>query len=245
MKKKITAREKREARKQEQKEKFAVQKPIEEEKVEVAEEKTETKAAKIFKAKKTSSKQAGLKSAFILSDKEVLMTSFGRGNEAVIEKYISGDDIVSLNETPAFNAQKDGNVYSLTGKYAKAVGTIDDPLWHNDEKATQKLDKTPQLPGMDILGLKTVLEKRFFVTENGFEDNIHIQMIYNILDIEKILAPHINDVSYVINNLRRENDPENDFIGNLSLRNSYATYCNPLNSNLGEKIKRNIQKIFR
>ncbi len=43
----------------------------------------------------------------------------------------------------------------------------------------------------------------FLLIGRTFEDNIHIQLIYNILDIEKIRSVHINNIIYEINNLFR------------------------------------------
>ena len=54
---------------------------------------------------------------------------------------------------------------------------------------------------MDALCLKTYFEKEIF--KDKFNDNMHIQAIYNIFDIEKTLAKHITNNIYAVNSLDR------------------------------------------
>ncbi len=104
----------------------------------------------------------------------------------------------------------------------------------------------------DLLSEKAKLEARFFGKDFP-DDNIHIQLIHNILDIDKILAPYINGISVTLNRMNpevthfddpaaepeedNENDSENpgdaagnlqglekDFIGNFYLGNSYSVF---------------------
>ena len=96
----------------------------------------------------------------------------------------------------------------------------------------------------DMLGLKSELEKRFF--GKTFDDNIHIQLIYNILDIEKILAVYVTNIVYALNNMLGIKDSESydDFMGYLSARNTYKVFTHPDKSNLSDKVKGNIKKSF-
>ena len=76
----------------------------------------------------------------------------------------------------------------------------------------------------DLLGFKPVLENRFFGRE--FNDNIHIQLIYNILDIDKLLAPYINAIAVSINQMLPKSEAaasgrDEDMIGNFYLGNPY------------------------
>ena len=66
--------------------------------------------------------------------------------------------------------------------------------------------------GYDNLGLKEKLEQYYY--GQTFDDNLHIQIIYNILDIEKILAVYIANAAAAIDNLGDQyaNVMEEDFI---------------------------------
>ena len=153
--------------------------------------------------KKSSAKAAGLKSAFTLSDNEVLITSFGRGNDAIIEKKISADgEISSLSEETAFELKKaeQKNVLSVIGR---TVGTVDNPQSKPEKTAND-----------NIVHTKAALEKQYF--GQTFDDNIHIQLIQSILDIKKILAVHTNNIVYALNNICRDEwdkDDNNDLFG--------------------------------
>jgi regulator of replication initiation timing len=61
----------------------------------------------------------------------------------------------------------------------------------------------------DYLKLKSQLENEFF--DNEFpNDNIRIQIIHNILDIQKILSIYVADIIYCVNNLQ---DSHEDIVG--------------------------------
>lgn len=94
----------------------------------------------------------------------------------------------------------------------------------------------------DMLGLKSELEKRFF--GKTFDDNIHIQLIYNILDIEKILAVYITNIVYALNNMLgvKGSESHDDFIGYLSTNNIYDVFIDPDNSSLSDDKKANVRK---
>ena len=136
--------------------------------------------------KKSSSKAAGVKSVFTMGDGSLLMTSFGRGNSAVLEKNVTGDnEINDINtEAPVYSAKVKENGFTVKGR-ASHAGSVDDP---------RKSEKRP-----DQIDCREKIEQRFF--GKTYEDNIHIQMAYNIMDIEKILAVHVNNVVYALNNI--------------------------------------------
>ena len=165
------------------------------------------------KQRKSISKAAGLKSTFVVED-ELLMTSFGKGNEAVSEKRISREKIVNLNEVSQFDVEQKEKNYKIKGR-AKHIAEVIDPR------------ESRLVLGVDELRCKDKLEMQYF--GRTFNDNIHIQLIYNILDIEKILAIHINNIIYELNNLRRVDRyaEYDDFVGYLDSRNDYDTFCNP------------------
>ncbi len=165
------------------------------------------------RSKKSGPKAAGVKSLFMLKEGEMLMTSFGKGNDAVPEKAVHGGKIENLQETPAFSAEPSTKSYVVSGRMTHDA-LLDDPS--QSKKAT----------GDDLIGLRKQFEELYF--GQTFADNIHIQLIYNILDIEKILAVHINNVIYEINNLfRKEDDERFDLFQSLSADKSYDKFIVP------------------
>ena len=137
---------------------------------------------------------------------ELIMTSFGKGNEAIIEKKINGSTVENIPATAAFEAvaqEEEAKHFLINGRVKNAVS--DNPLYRRDVQDSFVRD--------DIIHAREALEKRFF--GNNFEDNIHIQTIYNIMDVEKILAIHINNIIYTINNLCRWRNEYLDVVGNL------------------------------
>lgn len=170
-------------------------------------------------SKKSSAKAAGLKSVFILSNDELLMTSFGRGNEAKPEKRIHNDSVENrASGLSAFAIKKGGKqdeIYKIIGR-ANNQGNTDNPLYRRNKG----VDITKK---EDMIHAKKALEKRYY--GQSFEDNIHIQAIYNVLDIEKILTIHINNIIYSLNNfLRNEGDDLADLIGKLFHQVSYQHF---------------------
>lgn len=111
----------------------------------------------------------------------------------------------------------------------------------NTSNPTHRSGESSSVRG-DMLGLKSELEKRFF--GKTFDDNIHIQLIYNILDIEKILAVYVTNIVYALNNMLGEGDDEShdDFMGYLSAKNTYDVFTDPDESDLSKNIKGNIKK---
>jgi len=182
------------------------------------------------KVKKSKAKAAGLKSTFAIGN-ELLMTSFGKGNEAVPEHYIFENGMISMQNPPAFDVENRGTSFSIAGK--NAMNAIAD-----DPRRTSK-----KVIGEDLIGAKSALEKRYF--GKTFEDNIHIQLIYNILDIEKILSKHINNIVFSINNIRGIADPErDDLIGYMSLRDSYEYFMDEKNEKR-KVLRESYRKLFK
>lgn len=144
--------------------------------------------------KKSSAKAAGLKSTFIMGGDDLLMTSFGKGNAAVVEKKVSGKNIVNLAPKPAFTASAENDVmFRIDGRVHGA--SADNPLHHAEEKP-----KTRE----DLIHARAALEKLYY--DGNFEDNIHIQAVHSVLDVEKILTIHINNIVYMLNNFLRNDD---------------------------------------
>lgn len=149
-------------------------------------------------SKKSVAKAIGLKSTFKIKDDDYLMTSFGKGNKAQEEKYIENFSVKDLHDT--FEAAVDN----------KSTASI----------KKEKIGETKvQLPDKDQnqLQAKSVIEKIFF--GQVFNDNIHIQIAYNVMDIKKLFSVYANNIIYTVNNLLRM-DNDKDFIGTLGTMNN-------------------------
>lgn len=160
--------------------------------------------------KSSKAKMAGLKSSFAIGD-DVVMTSFGRGNDAVVEKRISGGEVTDVNTAkPVFSVKVSSEKkFELSSKALSETAISDTPT---DRK------------GMDAIRAKDMLEKKYF--GKTFDDNVHIQIIYNIIDVLKILTVHSNNIVYELDNMfRRSEDEFDDFIGYMSTGKNYDDWC--------------------
>ncbi len=171
--------------------------------------------------RKSRAKALGVKSAF-LKDDDVIMTSFGRGNDAVVEKIIKNNEVQNINiDKPVYDVvgvEKETGIINVVGT-KRGINTINKKKQYANTQVSQKR------MGMDLIQRKDKLEKVFF--NENFNDNIHIQLIYNILDIEKILSVYVNNIVYALGNLERDNsDDEKDLIGYASTLNSYEDFIN-------------------
>ena len=181
------------------------------------------------KSKKTKPKRAGLKSSFVIEEID-LMTSFGSGNKAIREKRISGNEIIDLQKKPRFSVEFGNKKYIINDKKFE--------IYSDDAKQSKKPI------GEDLIHCKTALEKRYF--GKTFNDNIHIQIIYSILDLEKILAVYANNIVYTFNNLQRKDSDEfEDFIGYISTINDFDKYKNPVEGEKGYDNIVNSSRIFK
>jgi hypothetical protein len=252
-KKKETIKEKREREAADQKkryqEKTEAERKAAAEKVEserkAAAEKTKAKCNEVARAAaakrkretgdKSAAKIAGLKSTFIIGDNELLMTSFGRGNKAVPEKRVTQDEITSLNEPMKFDASRfEEKKFEILSE--RTISYIDDPTHRGENDLYRQF------------GLKEKLEKNFF--GQTFSDTIHVQLIYNILDIEKILAVFSNNIIYELDNLARSgNEEKDDFVGYMNIRESYEEFDRHTFEAAGddrrEKQKAKLRKSFK
>ncbi|WP_418628538.1 type VI-D CRISPR-associated RNA-guided ribonuclease Cas13d [Ruminococcus sp.] len=195
--------------------------------------------------KKSSVKAAGMKS-ILVSENKMYITSFGKGNSAVLEYEVDKVDNNNYNKTQL--SSKDNSNIELCGvnevniTFSSKRG-FESGVEINTSNPTHRSGESSPVRG-DMLGLKSELEKRFF--GKTFDDNIHIQLIYNILDIEKILAVYVTNIVYALNNMLGIKDSESydDFMGYLSAKNTYEVFTHPDKSNLSDKAKGNIKKSF-
>ncbi len=171
---------------------------------------------------KSKIKASGFKSAFIVGDK-VVTTSFGKGNAAILEKEVTDDVVRELNASDSnYNlniaTEKGRKKYKIKGRWINnfnkdsnsgeknIVVTGDDPR----EYSIMRDDSNERI-GMDVIRIKDKVEEEIFGKAFS-EDNIHIQLAYNILDIQKILAVYVNNIVYSLNNLAHRKNGS-DFIG--------------------------------
>ena len=197
-------------------------------------------AAPAAEKKKSSVKAAGMKS-ILVSENKTYITSFGKGNSAVLEYEVDNNDYnkTQLSSKGSSNIELHGvNEVNIT--FSSKHG-FESGVEINTSNPTHRSGESSPVRG-DMLGLKSELEKRFF--GKTFDDNIHIQLIYNILDIEKILAVYVTNIVYALNNMLGEGDDEShdDFMGYLSTFNTYKVFTNPNGSTLSDDKKENIRK---
>lgn len=193
--------------------------------------------------KKSSVKAAGMKS-ILVSKNKMYITSFGKGNSAVLEYEVDKVDNNDYNKTQLSSKDNSnielGNVNEVNITFSSRRG-FESGVEINTSNPTHRSGESSPVRG-DMLGLKSELEKRFF--GKTFDDNIHIQLIYNILDIEKILAVYVTNIVYALNNMLgiKGSESYDDFMGYLSARNTYEVFTHPDKSNLSDKVKGNIKK---
>lgn len=189
--------------------------------------------------KKSSVKAAGMKS-ILVSENKMYITSFGKGNSAVLEYEVDNNDYNKTQLSSKDNSNIElGNVNEVNITFSSKHG-FESGVEINTSNPTHRSGESSPVRG-DMLGLKSELEKRFF--GKTFDDNIHIQLIYNILDIEKILAVYVTNIVYALNNMLGEGDESNyDFMGYLSTFNTYKVFTNPNGSTLSDDKKENIRK---
>lgn len=180
---------------------------------------------------KSLAKASGLKSVFVVDD-EVYLTSFGKGNSAVLEKNIKQNQVININiEKPKFSAK--------LNEYNEQKIDIRSTRVNKDACADKPSGSVIK---QDYIHAKDILEMKYF--GQTFTDNIHIQLIYNILDIEKILAVHINNIILAVDNIfRRENaEYKEDFLGYISTMLPYDKFMHSENYPELSKYQKGIEK---
>jgi hypothetical protein len=149
---------------------------------------------------KSAVKIAGVKSMLINEDR-IIMTSFSTGEKATIEKVITKDNLVTFENSPSMYKVKIKDTVVIVEGINKVRGEIGIP------KNKSPKNNKDLIIGETQTKTKKQLENLFY--GRIFNDNIHIQLIYNILDINKIISPYINNIIFTINNLKRSNN--NDY----------------------------------
>ena len=168
-------------------------------------DKNETKSIDIKAKKKSSAKIAGVKSVMKTSADTTVIAVFGKGNEAVLEKRIINNETTDINKSSkiSVDAKSEKKRYVITSKSRNAG--------KSNSAIKGYTDKPDEHSGLDLLGLKDELEQEIF--DDNFQDNLRVQIAYNIFDIVKALAPVANNITYTLNSLDRKDGHKNDIIG--------------------------------
>lgn len=149
------------------------------------------------------------------SQTATVIATFGKGNDAVLEKLIIDDnvkDIVNQSQI-SVDTKAEKKKYVITSK-KRTNGT---------DSLSCRPDKPDEKSGMDLLGLKNELEQEVFGTTFG--DNIRVQIAYNVFDVVKALSPVSSNITYTLNSLDRVKGHKEDIIGNsINYRIAYAQF---------------------
>lgn len=164
-------------------------------------------------------KAEGLKSIYKYGDKVAVVT-FGDSKDPTIVEHA----IDKLTKDKKFIDRKaDQNVFQSTLENKSDTEKHIIKLFAKDsifEDANfDVLVENRDVTGMDLMKFKPILERKIFGGE--FNDNIHIQIAYNILDFKKVISFHAANAFKTINNVCRlyketdENYYSDDLIGKI------------------------------
>ncbi len=170
-----------------------------------------------FHGEKSSAKVVGVKSVFY-HDEKIVTTSFGKGNKAVMEKVLFDGDIQNIHNPAVYDMDYNKRQLHFRNSKTNNEAVITNPA--NMKITADGLFNLDNV-GIDQTRLKVPLEESIF--GKVYSDNIHIQVAYNILDIEKILAQHIGNIIYSLNNIIAD-ETHSDFIGNMGFIKEYSKF---------------------
>ena len=134
-------------------------------------------AAPAVEKKKSSVKAAGMKS-ILVSENKMYITSFGKGNSAVLEYEVDKVDNNNYNKTQLSSKDNSnielGDVNEVNITFSSKRGN-ESGVEINTSNPTHRSGESSPVR-WDMLGLKSELEKRFF--GKTFDDNIHIHKLF-------------------------------------------------------------------
>lgn len=182
---------------------------------------------------KNYSKHIGLKNV-IKTEDSVYVTSFGKGNDANIEyrfnvesnKPIEIDNNKTLNIKPVDDNAK--GQYAFRLKDTK--GVIKNSL--NREININRPDYRPQDQTEihsnkgDVFTNDTISDGyvRLFFKKSHYNDNIHVQIAHNLIDIQKIMALYVMNVINSLMQISRIEDKNSDIVGTVPSFIGYGEY---------------------
>lgn len=226
MAKKITAKQRREERERQNKQKWAKKQDDAtavfecETNIKSADSKDEDCANTSIKRekKKTQAKAMGLKTVLGF-DNKIAIASFMSSKDSKsshIERITDPNGKTIREDVRMFDSNVDECSINLekrmTVEERQKDGTI-----KKDEKDVKSTICNPYSNecGKDYIGIKSVAEELFF-GRTFPNDNLRVQIAYNIFDIQKIFGTYINNIIYSFYNLSRDEfQSDNDVIGTL------------------------------
>ncbi len=226
MAKKITAKQRREERERQNKQKWAKKQDDAtavfecEADIKPADSKDEDCANTSIKRekKKTQAKAMGLKTVLGFDNKIAIasFTSSKDSKSSHIERITDPNGKTIREDVRMFDSNVDECSINLekrmTVEERQKDGTI-----KKDEKDVKSTICNPYSNecGKDYIGIKSVAEELFF-GRTFPNDNLRVQIAYNIFDIQKIFGTYINNIIYSFYNLSRDEfQSDNDVIGTL------------------------------
>ena len=156
------------------------------------------------KSKKTAPKRIGVKSALAYGNGKLVVVSFGKGRFA---------EIVWKDGDPVPSADASGPKFGF-----RVVGVSDDVNFEQSSVKEAPLRAVMRNPAgaladvsrkefmQDYLLLKDQYEGRFFGRTFAGE-NLRIQIVYQILNLQKTLGVFVNAALFCLNNLQRTGEP--------------------------------------
>lgn len=191
---------------------------------------------------KTNAKELGVKSTIYVGDKYYITVSDGKNDSLLffsVNKETEEVNIISdLENKCLFNVEisdcENRNKSKGKADLRLKVSKKDDSSVFTYIFTNTKGDNT------DVLNRKEYLEKKFFKNESP-KNNLQIQIIYNILDIKKILCPYINNIAYALNSIEdiEYTEDNEDIISLFGLRQEYVTFTSGKNY---DRFKKYIEK---
>lgn len=165
--------------------------------------------------KKSSLKAAGVKGTFLYHG-QLLMTSFAKAEEARLEKVIQLKEVTFEEKPPIFSVALEAKKINVLGTnhiraelpnptmigQLSATGQPSKRLLKRQQRNKWLLGKGIDASLIDVnykLRHRAALENVYY--GKTFPHTFNIQIIYNILDISKILAVYITNLTFVFNNL--------------------------------------------
>lgn len=192
--------------------------------------KNQTESIKIQKTQNINSKNqsinkpryakgAGVKNNFQFGD-NVYVSTFGKKNETIIDKVKDNGEVTEINSGYTYDISLNDKKLILN---SKILPESHKNLAINNNKVNKKFDS---------IGLNEAILKEIF-QKGEYSDTIHIQVGYNILDMNKIISLYYYNIVYTINHLSRDtyHEMEEDFLGNFNFSSSIEKYDSNRNWN--------------
>ena len=175
---------------------------------EMKDNETRGKDPKAQSKSKTNAKAMGLKSTLVFDDK-IVVTSFLNSKSEENEKSAHIEKITDF----------EGKTIHDHPRMFKTLIDAKQVDLSSDNQETNYPNPAFEDCGKDYVNIKDALEKRVF-GKTYPQDNLHVQIAYNIFDIKKIIGTYINNIVYIFYNLAREEyNPKEDITGSTAENN--------------------------